>query len=286
MNYSEFKTGVLEEVQKQDFPEGTTFNITQVIKNNDTVLDGLVISEPGSNISPTIYLNQFYESGISIDAAAGGIHDAYSQHKLKLPFDVDSFMDFEKARENISFRLVSKERNAKLLEDATFVPFLDLAIVFAYMIQGDGSTGNGSIVIRNRHAKEWGVTAEELLQVAKENSKRILPVKFESMSDVLPMGAPEDNAMKVLTNKNMYYGAGVILYDGVLKDCAEQMGVSKLHILPSSIHEVILIPQEMGMVATKINNMISEINATTLSPDEILSDHLYTYDSETDKIEY
>lgn len=217
MQYQEFESNVLEKVQEMNFPEGTTFVIKQVIKNNDTVLDGLVISEPDEKVSPTIYLNQFFQNGNSVDEAVDRIHQVYFQNRGREVFNVNSFLDYEKARENITMKLINREKNAKLLKDAPFVPFLDLAVVFTFRAQE-----NGVIVIKNEHAEMWGVTAEELLQEAKKNSKRILPAEFMSMSELIPIPVSDDIGMKVLTNSERVYGAATILYEGVLKECAKQ----------------------------------------------------------------
>ena len=78
-------------------------------------------------------------------------------------------------------------------------------------------------------------------------------------------------------------GASVMLYKDPLRDFANYMG-HDLYILPSSIHEVILIPAYDHDSYDELTSMVKEVNSTQLSKEEILSDHVYFYSRETGQI--
>ena len=109
---------------------------------------------------------------------------------------------------------------------------------------------------------------------------------IESMADEMleqMLDCREQVPMYVLTNDVKYYGAACILYDGVLKEFAESAG-RDLYILPSSVHEVILLPDMGYEDVDMLKKMVCEVNDTQLSPDEVLSDTIYHYDRDTEDI--
>ena len=89
--------------------------------------------------------------------------------------------------------------------------------------------------------------------------------------------------MYVLTNEKRINGAGTIFYDGLLKKFADKIE-KDLIIIPSSIHEVILIPSDNGITDEEVNEMIDEVNENELETVEILSNHMYLYRRKEDRI--
>ena len=63
-----------------------------------------------------------------------------------------------------------------------------------------------------------------------------------------------------------------------------KMGYEKVAIIPSSIHECILVPLEEGISETYLNYMVSEVNKNNVPIEEILSDHIYIYNAAENKI--
>lgn len=89
--------------------------------------------------------------------------------------------------------------------------------------------------------------------------------------------------MYVLTNEKRINGAGTMFYDGLLKQFADKIE-KDLIIIPSSVHEVILIPKDNEITDEEINEMIGEVNENELETVEILSDHMYLYCRRDDRI--
>ena len=104
----------------------------------------------------------------------------------------------------------------------------------------------------------------------------------EGKTECLPNEGAERNLL-ILTNRSGVYGASAILYEGVLKNIAQRLG-SDLVILPSSVHEVILLPYEDERRMEGLERMVREINQTVLPEEEVLSDQVYVYNRETDKV--
>ena len=110
-------------------------------------------------------------------------------------------------------------------------------------------------------------------------------VLSELMSDSFPQDefCPADNMMFVLTNESKLNGAAMLLCPETMDKIAEQVG-SSYYILPSSIHETLVVPFSDGMNVDDLKNMVHEVNSTQLSADEILSDSVYIYDYDKHRI--
>lgn len=100
--------------------------------------------------------------------------------------------------------------------------------------------------------------------------------------EVANLKADKEIDMYVLTNSIRNNGAVCITYPWVLKNFAEEKN-SDIYIIPSSIHEVILIPGTQWS-EEQMNKMIMEVNKNELDPVEILSNHVYIYRREDGEI--
>jgi gamma-glutamylcysteine synthetase len=85
--------------------------------------------------------------------------------------------------------------------------------------------------------------------------------------------------MFVATVPDKIHGAGVIAYPNFMEDAAQKMG-GDFFVLPSSIHEVLLVKDNGQMTAKELENMVKEVNATQVEPADQLTDHVYHYDSQ------
>ena len=139
-------------------------------------------------------------------------------------------------------------------------------------------------------AKAHGRIRACLLYTSMENSKTIMPAKVQDMGsvlaemmggmpeDMMPMVA-EDKMMYVISNEQKVNGAASIIYSDALEKLSEKLGTD-LYILPSSIHETIAISANFG-TPEELAQMVREVNATQVSQEEQLSDHVYKYDAKT-----
>lgn len=85
-----------------------------------------------------------------------------------------------------------------------------------------------------------------------------------------------DNEMLVVTNEQGIHGAVAMLDDAVLHTVAEHFG-DNLHILPSSIHEILVVKAEEGR-EKELAEMVADINQAEVPLGERLSDNVYFYD--------
>lgn len=302
MEFSSFTMFVREEVEKRT-EDCYKVRLDDVRKNNGVVLRGLTVTQDDSNISPTIYLNSYYEEYIKGRATlvnvVNDVMDTYRRNKVNQSVDMRYFLNYESVKERVIYKLVNTEKNKELLEDVPHIEFLDLSIIFQCLVAQE-DLGRASILIHNVHLKLWEVSVDTLYQAAKENTQRLQEYEIKGITEVLRdiMCAEEvENIadedcisafsgsvpMYVLSNKNRVEGAACMLYPNLIRDFADAIQ-SSFYIIPSSIHELLLLPTEHLEESQEIKHMIREINDTQVSVEEVLSYSLYLYDKEEQRI--
>ncbi len=270
--------------------DGASVVVQSVCKNNAVTLTGLSIFREGSNISPTVYLEEYYErylEGSGMNELAEEIMACYREHCISESFDADFYMDYARVRERLAYRLINREKNERLLGEIPHIPYLDLEIVFFCRIEND-ELGCGIIQVRNEHLRFWEVETEQLFADAENNMRRLYPEMVCTIMELLCSQDKEDGTvvkelpecgipMYIVSNMQKAYGAAAILYDGLIEGLAQRLD-SDLALLPSSVHEMIAVPVDGEQQACGMLGMVCEINATQVEPEEVLADSLYYYE--------
>lgn len=291
MEMTVFRTKVQRAVSEA-LGEEYSVELREVQKNNGVILQGLMIRREQENMMPTIYLNSFlkaYEEGVTFADIIRKIVTVYREDAVGKQIDISFFTDFEKVKDRICFRLINRDKNRSFLEKVPYIPVLDLAACFYYAYDGNG-VQNGMIPIYNNHMSAWNVTDRELFACAVKNTPKLFPCDIMPMESALEELLEELQAdvrqhlareipMLILTNAGKTYGACCILYPKVLEQLAERVD-GDYYLIPSSVHEFILLLVDQGRSAEELKEMIVEVNSTELTPEEILSDQLYLYSSQ------
>ena len=283
MTYYQFIRAVEGKV-KEGVKENITVQLYTAVKNNGIKKYGLTIMEKGINISPTIYLEEYYQqflSGKGVDKIAKEVADLYEDLKVDRPWDEQKLGEYDKIKEKVIYRLIGREANEELLQEVPYVPYLDLAIIFCVLFEA-GDYGMATMMIRNRHLKLWHVTKEDIYHQARYNTWHELPGEFLTMSDLIAelTGIKEkcpEEPMYVLTNQIRNYGASAILYPDRLAGislCLKE----NFYVVPSSVHEMIIVPESASPGRRMLTEMLREVNETQVPDEDILSDHVYYYD--------
>lgn len=274
MNYTEFMNAMLCEIRGQVDAQVRT-ELYTVTKNNGTRRTGILFKQEDSNLAPTIYLEEFYQKylkGQQVPDLADSICSIYQEIRVKKTCDCQNLFDFNHVKEHIVYKLIRRDANEELLKQIPYEPFLDLAVV--YYIQIDNTRfGSATIQIRNEHLRYWRVEKEEIRRFAEKNTPRIYPVQIRQIV----------RFMYVATNEQCSLGAAVMRYPDFRKK-VRGMIRGDFYILPSSIHEVILVPESFGLEPERMQEMVKEINQTGVAPEEVLSDSVYYFDGEEIRI--
>lgn len=277
----------------------TKVTVTEVRKNNGVKKRGIMLRKKDGNVAPTVYLEEFYrdyQRGKSLEETAHTILEIYHHNCVVSGFQVERFRDYQQMKSQIVYRIVNYDKNIENLKDSPYIQFMDLAIVVYVEFPVDGIT-SGAVLVKNEHLELWGVTKEEVLKQAAENTPKLMQPQIKKMEDTIRelfaigegeetkefeifMNEMRENEMRipmyVLTNQKNLYGAACMLYEGVLEMFSQELG-EDVYILPSSVHEVILVPASIAFPVKELKEMVKEINETQIPKEEVLSETIYKY---------
>lgn len=292
MNYQQF-IETIRDTLSLSFGENPKLQIHTALKNNGKERVGITFIDQNLRFSPTIYLEEYYslfQDGYPIEEISDKILEVYREVNFDHGWNVDIIKNFEIIQSKIVYKLILSQKNETLLQNIPHMTYLDLAIVFYILFEEDDAS-TATITITNELMELWNTDLQTLYQVACQNAKELLPPTFNPMSVVIGelLGdecetiLPDEEMMFVLSNPLRSFGATCILYDNVLRDIGNQLG-ENFYLLPSSIHEVIIVPESKCPSVKDLNDMVMEINETQIDIEEILSDHVYYYDCEKDEL--
>ena len=287
MNYSSFCEYLLAALTNQ-MEHGVTISKESIRKNNNVSLDAFIIHMPNVSSAPVVYLQPLYQtycSGSSIDKIAQTV---LAKLKRELPLSLElaeQARTLESARDRIAYRLISKKENEELLKEIPWTSWCDLAIIY-YLHLGVKDDRQITTIIHNNQAEKWNLSPSELYELAKENTPKLCPSTIGRLHHLI-FGWDEDEdrmipcdtglpTLYVLSNQTGINGAVCMLYENVIKDFADTLDAD-LIILPSSIHEVLIVPDSHDKEYEMFRNMVRSVNAEDVPKEEVLSDELYLY---------
>lgn len=298
MEFEEFKEKFTEDVKADLYGQGIDASVTNTpIKKMNESYDALTVTPDGSNVGVNLNMNKFFEAYEKGDADYDQIVDKAVMvicegFENKPEIDVEALTDYKQMREKLVMEVVSSEANADMLANVPHHEMEDMAVVYRFVLDSNDD-GRATILVTNKLLEAMGVTPEQLHADAMENAPELKPAVIMGMSEVLAemmgvsteelanMGMPADPAnekMYVASVPDKVHGAGVIAYQNFMDQAAEKAG-GDFFILPSSIHELLIVPDNGEMKLADLEAMVREVNATQVSPEDKLTDSVYHYDS-------
>ena len=298
MNFQEFVDKVKEAI-RDALPE--SFRDAQVsvepFRKLNTSYLGLQVKKEGQTVVPNINLDahfrEYQETGKPFADVLTAIAE---QVQLAPPMETEWLKDYSQVKEKLFIRVSDAKENEAFLRMAPHKEVDGLAI--SYHIAFEGLHGvEASTPVTYKMMEMFGVTEEQLHADALESTQRLYPVQYTSMAEVMNkmmeidadmdpdmMPATEGPQLMVLTNMQGIHGAATLFYPGQLEAIAQQMG-SDFFVLPSSVHETLILPDDGTAEPDSLQFMVREINQSTVAPEDRLSDFVYHYDSKDHVLE-
>lgn len=298
MDFNQFKNYVRDNIADYMLlTDIRSINIQTIKKNNGTEYTSLQILEKGSNAAPNIYLERYYDDYINgadteglLNRIAGEYRRAKKEYSESIEQEADRFINSYNP-DRLYIRAVNYEQNKERLANCVYEKYNDLALEVRYLINANADN-MASAMIDYKNLAAWETGYKSIIEQAKANTPELFPVKYGSMFSIIEemtgVKIPDAEAeppMVVITNTRGVNGAAMIAYPEIIGDILSEYGIGDAYILPSSIHELIAVPKELGDNSLfQLTDMVHDINRTTVSRDDFLSDNVYKYDSRTKTI--
>lgn len=249
---------------------------------------------------PCIYVNYYYNNDIDIDEAVKDILNTYEMSgketaKVLGSFSINDIEDYDLIQNKIFMKLINKSKNEPLLNDTIYKEFGDLVLVPYILVDGEDDY-TSYIRIPKRLVGQWGKEEEEILENAYYNTFDLYPCYMEPMVNVMNKMLEklnvddeikelmqEDSIMYMCSNNALMNGAFYLTSKDALNKLCNKIGSSIISIIPSSRHEIIAVPY----IENEINDtlgFVTEVNCKELMPEDVLTDNLYKYNSETETL--
>lgn len=278
--------------------DGFETEISVTRKNNDVMKAVLYVRRVNNECVPCFYLDELYHSycmGENEWSLAESLANIVLGECEKVRQKAKEFVKKEWIADHLFVRLINRERNKVFLENAVYRNVLDLAAVF-YVLTEDGEEGIKSYCLPMEVWEELDLgTAEEYFPKVLENTRKLFPERMYCLAENLPefMENKEsgyviqlhkveesevlrEKKLYVLSNRRKICGAAVVLYPEILKQIGEQF-LGDYYMIPSSIHEVLLLKATEDEEEARLNEIVREVNANHVEPEEVLSNHVYYY---------
>ena len=249
------------------------------VNKNGVEKDALVVKI--GNVGATIYEESFAGCRTTEDGIAlvNQVIEAHRAEMSRIGGQMDFFTDYENIKGLLKVRLLSNRDQAEVFRKADARGFKGLKIVPYVDVPEEIMAQKGSIKVKKSHVELWGVTEKEVIDQALNNTKGtessqslsgfMADVTGEDWFEQLPEGP------MIVSNKERCFGASAIL--GLIPEFKKKY-TEGFFILPSSIHEVLLMPKGAGDFTLEgLTAMVREVNATAVVPEEQLADVAFEF---------
>ena len=263
-------------------------NVKDVEKANGMSYRGIEVSDLQTGMGVTVNMDKHYKmylGGKSVDEIADLVQQQVADAFEKRPdVDMSRLNDYESHCSNVMMEAVSREKNAEYLQKIPHFDMADISIIYRLNVGRDRSHDIGVVTVDNQLLNSMGVSQDQFQKDVFEQVLAGEPPILKSLTEVIGAsfigdGPEPEGGLFLATNRDALYGASVIAIPGFLDQAAEKLGGS-FYILPSSIHEVLLLKNDEAVDIQEMERMVQEINEAIVVPEEQLSDRVYHYDAQ------
>jgi len=297
LDFEEFREQFKDDIAERLYGDGygsMEFQDQETRKVNEKY-ESTCIKPEGSNVGVNLNVEaayKAYQDGTPYDEIVDSTIKVVENGFDNMPRgDFEQIKNYDTAKERLTMEVVAISGNEEMLANLPHKEMEDMAVIYR-LDASDIAGQNASIVVTNQMVDSYGITPEQLHADALKNAPEIKPVVIEGMAEVLAkqMGVedlemlglnipPEQEKIFVASVEGNVHGAGVIAYTDFMDQAAERVG-GDFYLLPSSRHEVLLVPDDGTIDLKSLENMVREVNATTVSAEDKLTDSVYHYDSQ------
>ncbi len=292
MDFTEFTEEIRRLISERN--DRMDISIQTVRKNNSVLYTGLTVRGMSNTSAPIIYLEPYYRmfrDTSDMDRVADEIIRVYQQNTFQ--FNPDFIIDVDIIKDRIVYQVINEHRNKDFLIEVPHRSLIDdIAVTYKILLDHNGDDMSASIRIDNSLMDLWSASEEMLWTYAKKNTNMLQKPVYIGLDDLIigmrsgqqllsgmvTKGEPFDAGIRmfVATNEGKVNGASVMADKGFMKKLHSEIG--DFYIIPSSIHEIIAVPTTEVFDVDMLYKMVIEVNSTSVSEEDYLSDTVYSYD--------
>ena len=296
MTYEEFKKAVMSNMKDYLSEEYQDYNMKfqTINKSSGYSYEALMVEPKDRHMSvvPALNVTEAYkqlEDGMPFEDVMNKLADVRMNATIP-EFNKEDMFKFDKISDRIFPRLINTEANKEYLADKPHKEIEDLSIIYAVRIS-ENESGFAEAVINNDLANAWGVDAQEIHSKAMDNIAERPPL-FQNIEDLL-FGEKDAHEQEiedidpdnyrapffVLTNQQKTKGAVMAINPKIMDRITAKLG--DVYVIPSSVDETLIIPKSVVDDPEFLRNMVREVNANEVKPEDQLSNNVYEYDSQS-----
>lgn len=251
--------------------ENRGYKVKSCVKNSNGVeLEGIQIVI--GDICPVFYIDRITKDMEENNKSLHQVIDEMVEviEGSKLDIDIDRISKPEFVLENVYVGLQRKTTERLVKRDCKFEGIEEYLYVKC--------SKDGTYKLSASHLTSLGISEEELWRKAMEHTRASAIIQpMASMLGLMGHDAEMGQHLYILTNRDGYRGAACVLDQKIIKVLGKRLGANKFTVIPSSVHEVILVPnnERTGIDMERLEHMIQEINATMVDATEQLGDRPY-----------
>lgn len=277
--------------------ENCRIELHEMVKNNDQHLMGISVIPEGECAAPLVYLNSYHHQhndGRGIDSICEEIAATFLSYG-DMSKEVSSLdMSYDSVKEKLRVKVVNAKSNRELLRNVVSQPVgCGYALIPYIDLENSGFPG-GCIQITNELASSFGKSTSEIMADAVSGSSREDRAGLFRIEDMLFGDGEPENLLQsepvkeesgpfVLTNSSSVLGAAALFLPDVQKQIADTLG-SGYYVMPSSIHEVLVVPDTGGVSPRELGRMVKEVNSAMVQPEEQLGNRVLHYNAMQGKL--
>lgn len=289
MKYESFKQNIIYELNRRVKDIGDVIMLPAK-DNNGQITEYLYLKRKDGSFSPRIPVKHIYDACTCGECIGTVLKILLAEINVNVEDLNNSLIkDWHKVRERIYPKLINTRLNTEFLKGVPHKDILDLSAVYYVEIEGVYSGNKAYGIVNNSVFDSWGISLESLHKESIKNLAAKKPVLIGriSMSGIYLMGKLKDvtneqigelkaSDLYFVTNENSYMGASYLCCPDVLEDIRHIFN-GDIVILPSSMHEFIVVKKDSGMSSETMAEIVRNVNDSCVSPDEVLSESVYEY---------
>ena len=285
--FTTWKNKLAEMLTKQLSSEGFTFEFKEVGSPTNTY-EGLLVRRKGEKVGLSLRAKNIYRNNPSPKTAFQEVLKIIRTNLQNAP-DFSYLSDYQNVKDKLILQLIPLSACEK--DDS--IPhkvIKNMALVFRIETECNAE-GHASALISRPLLERYGLSEDDLfedaLKYAPKNEPAIIKPITAVIKDLIGEEYEDDNdpaQIYVASNIHQFFGASVLAYPGFLSDIATRLG--SYYIIPSSIHELLIIPDNGGFEAKDLEALLQNTNSTVVESKDWLSDTVYRYDANTCELDY